>query len=124
MSDLDTRELKPVVPALDFARSKRFYLDLGFICAWSNARLAEFRHGTTAFLLQDDYMAVVAENTVLVLCVTDVDAWWQHVHDARLVDIYGVRQTRIERQEAGRREFSLTDPSGVLWRIAQHPPAR
>ncbi len=120
MSDLDTVELKPWIPALDFARSRRFYLDLGFSCDGVHARLAEFRHGTTAFVLHDDYMAVVAENIILQLSVANVDAWWQHVHDARLVDVYSVTQTPLEASATGVREFTLTDPSGVRWRIGQH----
>ena len=124
MSDLDTLDLRPFVPALDFARSVRFYLDLGFTRRGSNDTLAEFHRGHAAFVLHADYMAVVAENTVLQLEVADVDAWWRHVHEARLVDIYSVRQTPVERQTGGRRGFSLTDPSGVRWRIVGPPPSR
>ena len=123
MGWLDTIELKPFVPALNFERSRRFYLDMGFSCDWHDDKLASFRHGNTAFLLQNYYLAIVAQNFMLHLLVENVDQWWQQLDDARITDIYGVRQSRIELRPWGMRDFTLTDPSGVLWRIAQHAGA-
>lgn len=116
MSQLDTAALLPLLPALNFKRSLRFYLDLGFHCEWSDKATACFRQPGAAFLLHSDYMAVVAENTCMVLEVVDVDAWWRHVHDLRVADVYGVRVTPVAKAGTGR-EFMLADPSGVLWRI-------
>ncbi|QID19620.1 glyoxalase [Nitrogeniibacter mangrovi] len=123
MSRLDAIALLPRLPALNFARSQRFYLDLGFRCVWANATQARFECGATAFLLGDDYMAVVAENTRVQLEVRDVDAWWSHVHDSRLADIHDVRLGPVDTLADGARAFTLTDPSGVLWRIVQRPAA-
>ncbi|TVT76350.1 MAG: glyoxalase [Denitromonas halophila] len=119
MPNLDALELKAFVPARNFKRSQRFYLDLGFSCAWASPDLAYFQCGDTAFLLENDYLAIVAENFTLHLLVADVDAWWQRAHDAHLDDVYGVKLTPPEDRPWGMREFTLTDPSGVRWRIAQ-----
>ncbi|MBT0963070.1 VOC family protein [Denitromonas iodatirespirans] len=119
MPTLDTLDLKAFVPARDFERSRRFYEALGFTCTWASPDLACFEAGRTAFLLENDYLAIVAENFSLHLLVADVDAWWQRAHDARLADIYGVTLTRPQDRPWGMREFRLTDPSGVTWRIAQ-----
>ena len=43
MSGLNDIEIKPFVPARDFALSKQFYEDLGFTIAWSDAGLAYLR---------------------------------------------------------------------------------
>lgn len=119
MPNLDALEIKAFVPARDFKRSQRFYRDLGFTCIWASPDLAHFQCGNTAFLLENDYLAIVAENFTLHLLVADVDAWWQRAHDARLIDVYGVTLSRPVDRPWGMREFALTDPSGVHWRIAQ-----
>lgn len=120
MPNLDALEIKAFVPARNFERSQRFYLDLGFHRVWASPDLAHFQCGSAAFLLENDYLAIVAENFTLHLLVADVDAWWQRAHDARLADVYGVMLGRPEDRPWGMREFTLTDPSGVHWRIAQN----
>jgi catechol 2,3-dioxygenase-like lactoylglutathione lyase family enzyme len=49
MSDMTTVEIKAFVPARDFALSKSFYQELGFVVAWSSDDLAYLRHGNTSF---------------------------------------------------------------------------
>jgi len=117
MSGLEPLELKPLLPALNFNRAKRFYMDLGFHCDWSEKDTACLRLDAVAFILHSDYMAVVAENTCMTLEVADVAAWWRHVHGLRLGDVYGVSVSPLSDAGPGRREFTLTDPSGVRWRI-------
>lgn len=120
MPDLRTIELKAFVPARDFALSKRFYQDLGFTLASDGGGVAYFHHGDSSFLLQDYYVDAFADNLMLHLLVEDVDAWWQMIHDADLVGRYGVRLTEVTDQPWRIRDFALTDPSGVLWRIGQN----
>ena len=55
MSNMTAVEVKAFVPAKDFDLSKRFYEDLGFSLAWASDALAYFRHGNSAFLLQNFY---------------------------------------------------------------------
>jgi len=55
MSTMTIVEIKAFVPARDFARSKKFYEDLGFEVAWSSDDLAYLRHGEASFLLQSFY---------------------------------------------------------------------
>ena len=79
MSELETTEIKAFVPARDFALSKQFYQDLGFELAWSSEDLAYLHHGNCSFLLQNFYVQEHADNFMMHLLVTDVDAWWRHV---------------------------------------------
>jgi len=55
MTNMKTVEVKAFVPARDFALSKQFYQDLGFVLAWSSDDLVE-----------------------------DVDVWWRHVQAQEL----------------------------------------
>ena len=113
-------ELKPFVPARDFALSRRFYVDLGFTEASEAGGVAYFRHDEASFLLQDFYHRELAENLMLHLLVEDVEAWHARIAGSGLAQRYGVRQSAIVEQPWRMRDFALWDPSGVLWRIAQN----
>ncbi len=121
MADMTTIEVKAFVPAKDFELSKRFYRDLGFDLAWADDHLAEFRHGDSAFLLQNFYNEVHAGNFMMHLLVEDVDAWWQHIQDQGLQAKYGVT-SEAPSNKGSMRDFVLVDPTGVLWRVGQNLP--
>jgi catechol 2,3-dioxygenase-like lactoylglutathione lyase family enzyme len=118
-------ELKAHLPAKDFETSKQFYQDLGFTLCWSEGNLAFLHygdhgsHGKVGFLLQRFYVKEFAENLMMHLLVDDVDAWWTHVQDQQIPQKYGVRAGPPEDRDWKMRDFTLVDPSGVLWRIAQ-----
>ena len=120
MANLRTVELKPFVPAKDYELSKRFYQDVGFTLASDNEGVAYFHHESASFLLQNFYVEELARNFMVHLLVEDVDAWWTRLRDARIADNYGVTTSQVEPRPWRMRDFVLTDPSGVLWRIAQN----
>jgi catechol 2,3-dioxygenase-like lactoylglutathione lyase family enzyme len=117
---LETIELKAFVPAKNFERSKRFYIDLGFRVASSEHGVAYLHAGDCSFLLQDFYEKALAENLMMHLLVADVDAWWAHVQAQGLSDRYDVTASAPENRPWGMRDFTLHDPSGVLWRIGSN----
>ena len=117
---LSAIELKPFVPARDFALSRRFYADLGFVEASEVGGVAYFHHGDVSFLLQDFYVQALAENLMLHLLVEDVSAWHARLVASDLAGRYGVKQSEIVQQPWRMRDFTLHDPSGVLWRIAEN----
>lgn len=117
---LHVTEIKAFVPAKDFERSKAFYRDLGFTMASEGGGIAYFRFGEASFLLQDYCPDSLARNFTMHLLVTDVDAWRRHVERSGVVATYGVAVTPIELQPWRMRDFCLTDPSGVEWRIGQN----
>lgn len=119
-SNLQTIEIKAFVPAKDFELSKRFYQDVGFVKASDANGIAYFHHGETSFLLQDFYVADLANNLMMHLLVEDVDAWWNQVREADIARKYGVKVTSVELRPWRMRDFVLIDPSGVLWRIGQN----
>ncbi len=119
MANMTTVEVKAFVPAKDFDLSKQFYRDLGFDLAWADDHLAEFRHGSSSFLLQNFYNEVHAGNFMMHLLVEDVDAWWRHVEDQGLSAKYSVVHAEPPADRGGMRDFVLVDPTGVLWRVGQ-----
>jgi hypothetical protein len=115
-------EIKAFVPARDFGLSKRFYQALGFEVPWSSEDLAYVRHGDTSFLLQSFFVQVHAENFQMHLLVENVDEWWRHIKATGVAEEFGVAIGEPEDRPWGMRDFTLFDPTGVLWRIAQNIP--
>lgn len=99
--------------------SKRFYADLGFEPAWSSDDLAYFHAGASSFLLQRFYVREHADNFMMHMLVEDVESWWRHVSSQQLNKKYGVRVLPPADRPWGIRDFTVDDPTGVLWRIGQ-----
>jgi catechol 2,3-dioxygenase-like lactoylglutathione lyase family enzyme len=119
MGDLAIEEIKAYVPARDFALAKQFYQDLGFTVVWSSDDLAYVRHGNASFLLQNFYVPEHAGNFMMHLLVEDLDAWWRHVEAQQLQAKYQILLEPPADRSWGLRDFVITDPTGVLWRVAQ-----
>jgi len=120
--NLTVTEIKAFVPAKDFDLSLRFYRDIGFTLASAGDGVAYFHHGHAAFLLQDYYHPGLAENLMMHLLLEDVDTWWRQIEALNPAEKYGVRLEPPALQPWGMRDFILTDPCGVLWRIGQNVP--
>lgn len=115
-------EIKAFVPATDFGRSKDFYLALGFEIPWSADDLAYVRHGSTSFLLQAFNEPAFVRNYQMHLLVENVDDWHAHVTASGVAARFGVRVGEPEDRPWAMRDFTLFDPSGVLWRVARNLP--
>ncbi len=115
-------DLKAFVPAKDLELSKHFYLDLGFHENWGNEEVCELEIGGFRILLQRFYVAEHAGNFMMSLTVEDADAWWEHITNTGLKDKYGLTMVKPpELQPWGLRVLYLSDPTGVLWHIADRP---
>lgn len=120
MANLHVTEIKAFVPAKDFELSKQFYQDLGFTMASEGDGIAYFHFEHASFLLQDYCAENLAENFMMHLLVDDVDAWWNAIQEKDIARKYPVKLWPIELQVWKMRDFCITDPSGVLWRIGQN----
>lgn len=120
--NLKTTEIKAFVPARDFAQSKHFYEAIGFEIPWSDEELAYVRHGATSFLLQAFHVPEYTANFQMHLLVENVDDWHAHLRTERIAERFGVTIGEPQDQPWAMRDFTLFDPSGVLWRVAQNLP--
>jgi uncharacterized glyoxalase superfamily protein PhnB len=120
MSNLHVTEIKAFVPAKDFELSKQFYKDIGFTMASEGGGVAYFHFEHVSFLLQNYCTEGLAENFMMHMLVDDVDAWWNKINESEVVQKYSVKLWPIELQTWKMRDFCITDPSGVLWRIGQN----
>jgi uncharacterized glyoxalase superfamily protein PhnB len=112
--------LRPFVPARDFALSRRFYQELGFVASYADDQIALLDLDGSGFILQNFYLKEFADNCMIQLLVRDVDQWWRRVNAGELVAAFGVREPRAPAlQSWGMRVGFLFDPSGVLWHVAE-----
>jgi uncharacterized glyoxalase superfamily protein PhnB len=118
--NLNTVEIKAFVPARDFDLSKRFYQEVGFTMNWSNDGLAYFHAGSCAFLLQAFYVQDHADNFMMHLMVESADDWHRAVTEKQIGPRFGVAIGTPEDQPWGIRDFTLFDPTGIVWRIGQN----
>ncbi|POZ62384.1 glyoxalase [Chromobacterium alticapitis] len=120
MPNLNSVELKAFVPSRDFQRSQVFYQDIGFEMKYAGHGVAYFAHGNCSFLLQDYFHPDFAANCMMHLLVEDAAAWHAELIRRGIAERYQVKIGELKEQPWGMLDFPLTDPSGVLWHIAQN----
>lgn len=120
MTDYGVIEIKAFIPAKDFELSKKFYSDIGFELKWSSDHLAYFASGASSFLLQNFYKKEHADNFMMHILVNNADDWWSRIKENNIADKYSVVIGDPEDRDWGMRDFTLIDPSGVLWRIGNN----
>lgn len=120
--NLNAVEIKAFVPARDFASSKAFYAALGFAIPYADDDIAYVRYGATSFLLQAYDVPEYIDHFMMHLLVENVDDWHAHVVASDVAARFGVKVGMPENRPWAMRDFTLSDPSGVLWRIAQNIP--
>ncbi len=115
-------EIKAFVPARHFEASLAFYTDLDFEVRSNAGGIACLSCEGRSFLLQNFYVEQHASNCMMHLLVDDVQAWHDKVTRAGLVQKYAVRQGALTVQPYAMHDFTLSDPSGVLWIIGENIP--
>lgn len=121
MSLLNATDLRPFIPARDFALSKRFYAALGWDTQDVGPKLALVTIGEGQhFYIQDYYLKDVAENTMLHVTVDSAADW--HAHLAATLEKGRFATARVQapaRQPYGATVVFVHDPSGVLLHLCQ-----
>ena len=120
MTNLNTIEIKTFVPSKNFEESKNFYTDIGFNLKFSDDDIAYFSVQHCSFLLQNYYIKEHADNFMMHLLVENSEDWWHQIKAKNLEKKYQIHLTKPEDRDWGMRDFTLTDPSGVMWRIGNN----
>ena len=120
LANYETIEAKAFVPSKDYELSKQFYLDIGFEMKWASEDMAYFCAGDSSFLLQNFYVKEYANNFMMHLLVKSADDWWSRIESNGVAKKYNVELGSPEDREWGIRDFTLVDPTGVLWRIGNN----
>jgi uncharacterized glyoxalase superfamily protein PhnB len=110
------------VPSKDFATSRSFYIDLGFEQTWGDDSACGLQIDGQDIILQNFYVKDHSENFMMSLRVDDANAWWERIQALGLKDKYqlGIASPPAM-QPWGILVLYITDPTGVLWHIAEVP---
>ncbi len=121
MPNLKVSDVRPFIPARDFALSKRFYAALGWETRDVGPNLALVKLGDQQhFYIQDYFLKDVAENCMLHVTVEDAQAWHTHmVTVLRSGDFSGARVQAPSAQPYGASVVFVHDPSGILLHLCQ-----
>jgi catechol 2,3-dioxygenase-like lactoylglutathione lyase family enzyme len=117
---LNATEIRPFIPAKDFALSKHFYTALGCQVKDVAPRMVLVKFGSGHFYIQDYYIEDVAVNSMLHITVEDAQAWYDHVAVVLRDNTFeGTRVQEPQRQSYGALVTWVHDPTGVLLHLCQ-----
>jgi hypothetical protein len=111
--------LQPFIPSgKDFAKSKNFFLDLGFTISWDAGDYIGFVKDECRFILQKYDNKEFAENLMINVAVDNADIFWKEVKEKQLEQKYEITLGNPANQPYGR-EVNIIDPAGVCWHFVQ-----
>ena len=110
--------LVPFVPGgSDFASSLALFLEIGFEELWSSEGYVGLQHGDAKFILQDFDKKDFAENLMLKLEVSDLDAWWAEIDAKDLPGRFPGFRVKPPTEFPWGREVHFIDLAGVCWHV-------
>jgi len=118
--NLDISDLRPFLPAKDYAVSKAFYEALGWVVEYEDDHLALLANAERRFYLQRAYVKDWAENTMLFIPVADATASFDAIRALLEPGRFGdARVAPPRHQPYGALVTHVWDPAGVLLHLAQ-----
>ena len=116
---MEILSIEPFVPSgTHFEKSKQFFQELGFNINWDSGDLIGFEKNGCKFILQKYDSPIFAENFMLSVKVTDVEAFWKDVVEKKLPEKYGIRIGKPTLQPYGK-EVNIIDIAGVCWHFVE-----
>lgn len=121
MDSLTVTDVRPFVPARDFAASRDFYVALGWTLLWEDERLALLELGDHDFYLQNCSNDDVIGEHMLFVEVENAQAW--HTHVSAILQSKKFPAARLDEPKiehySGAIVVRVEDPSGVVLHLAQ-----
>jgi len=120
MARSKVKSIRAFVPARDLEASRRFYRDLGFEQIWGDDSACGMQLDGCGIILQKFYVKEHAENFMMALNVENVDAWWDCIVSNGLQQKHALAVVNAPAMQPwGVRVLYISDPTGVLWHIAE-----
>jgi hypothetical protein len=111
---MDVTAIRAFIPSEDYDVSKAFYSEIGFRSEDVSDDLTLFQNGQCHFFLQRFYNQQLADNFMLQICVSNIDAAFELCSSS-------VHKTKISaiQQEPWGKVFYLWGPVGELLHITE-----
>lgn len=113
------KSIRPFIGSKNFNISRNFYSDLGFNEIITSENMSYFHSQNFGFYLQDAYVKDWVDNSMIFFEVENLETSLKRIKKLKLTEKYdNVRLSEIVYNEWGN-EFSLHDPSGILWHFGK-----
>jgi hypothetical protein len=120
VNELRVLSLAPFIPSgQHYETSRRLFAELGFEETWEHDGYAGFRNGDARFILQTFDDAAFAQNLMIRIDVSDLEAWWQAVSRKNLEDLYPGFRINPPKDFPWGREVHFIDLAGVCWHVGE-----
>lgn len=120
MIDLQVRDIRTFIPALDFEVSKDFYVSLGCELQWSDDKMALLEMGNQRFYLQRYYVKEWADNSMLHVTVENAQSCFEQITELLFTGRFLAARVAAPKEEPyGAIVTYVWDPTGVLLHLAQ-----
>ena len=117
--ELKLNSIRTFIGSKDFKISQSFYKELGFQERKISENMSLFTKDALSFYLQDYFVEEWLSNSMLLIEVADVAAYWSFITHLELDTNYsGCKLIPIQEYDWGK-QFQLIDPSGVLWHFTK-----
>ncbi|MBA4197917.1 MAG: hypothetical protein C0459_10220 [Chitinophaga sp.] len=114
------QSLEPFVPSgKDFESSKQLFLVLGFKINWDSGDYIGFQKDECRFILQKFDNKDFAENLMISVKLTDVEAFRNYILDNQLPEKFGIKVGKPTQQPYGK-EVNMIDIAGVCWHFVEY----
>jgi hypothetical protein len=111
--------LEPFVPSgKDFAKSKLFFQELGFVIKWDAGGYVGFEKDSCKFILQNYENKEFSENFMLSVRMDGVEEFRNSIIEKQLPEKFGISLSKPIAQPYGK-EVNLIDLAGVCWHFVE-----
>jgi hypothetical protein len=116
---LKFNSIEPFIPSgSNFEASKQLFLALGFTINWESEGYVGLQRDQCKFILQHYDNQSFAENLMVRVAISDLDAFWQEIQQKELTSKFAIKVNEPKNYPYGR-EMHLIDIAGVCWHFAQ-----
>ena len=116
---LKFNSIEPFIPSgKDFEASNALFQALGFSINWESNGYIGFQRGNCKFILQNYDDKHFAENLMMRITVSNLDAFWAEIREKDLTEQFDIKLKEPTDFPYGR-EIHLIDIAGVCWHIAE-----
>lgn len=116
---MNFKSLQPFVPSgKEFEKSRQFFQELGFGISWDAGDYVGFEKDGCRFILQKYDNLEFAQNFMVSVAVSDVEAFRKEVIEKKLPERFGIRIGEMTDKPYGK-EVNIIDIAGVCWHFVE-----
>ena len=113
---MNSMDIRPFIPAIDFGASKLFYEALGFMSSDATDELTIMSNGSCSFFLYKHHKKALESDFMLQLAVPNIDDALESIEKSKS---FNCKYEGIKEERWGKVIY-MWGPSGEMWHITEH----